>query len=60
MIGLARFIKGSVSVKELMELPNGFSHTVFKQYFESTKTKEGQEALGAAEMEDEIEDIIGG
>lgn len=43
-----------------MDLPNSFSHALFKQYTEITKSKEGQEALQGENMTDEIEEMMGG
>ena len=58
MIGLSKFIKGCVSIKELMDLPNAFTHALFKQYTDTMKDEEKRQAAEGENMADELEDAL--
>lgn len=44
---------------ELENMPNHYSHTIYKHYIEMLKDAEQQKAHAAEEMKDEIEDAAG-
>lgn len=43
-----------------MNLPNIFVHTIYKEYAEMIKDKEKSENHAAEQVEDEIEEAMGG
>lgn len=46
-------------MRELEDLPNHYSHTIYKQYIEMIKDMEKQKAHEAEQVQDEIEDAMG-
>ena len=60
MINLAKFLKGCTTIGELMDMPNRFIHTVYKQYVETLKDPEKSENNAAEQVKDEIEEAITG
>lgn len=43
---------------ELENMPNSYSHTIYKQYVDMLKDKEAKEANEASQVMDEIEDNL--
>lgn len=60
MISLTKFLKGCTTIGELMNMPNRYLHTIYKEYVEMLKDEEKQKQNEAEQVEDEIEDAIGG
>lgn len=46
-------------MRELEDLPNHYSHTIYRQYIDVMKDMEKQKALEAEQVQDEIEDAMG-
>jgi len=44
----------------LENLPNNYIHVIYKEYVETLKSKEKQEAMQGAEMEDQLEEMMTG
>lgn len=60
-MNLAKFLKGSTTIGELMNMPNIYLHTIYKEYVDSITSKEGRKQIEVEQVEDEIEEaIIGG
>ena len=55
-MNLTKFLKGCTTMGELENMPNSYSHTIFKQYTEMLKSKEAQEAVQGEEIVEDIED----
>ena len=60
MISLTKFLKGCTTIGELMNMPNRYLHTIYKEYVEMLKGEEKRKQNEAEQVEDEIEDAIGG
>lgn len=60
MISLTKFLKGCTTIGELMNMPNRYLHTIYKEYVEMLKDEEKRKQNEAEQVEDEIEDAIGG
>ena len=60
MMNLTKFLKGCTSIGELMNLPNIFVHTIYKEYAEMLKDQEKSKNHAAEQVEDEIEEAMGG
>ena len=60
MISLTKFLKGCTTIGELMNMPNRYLHTIYKEYVEMVKDEEKRKQNEAEQVEDEIEDAIGG
>lgn len=60
MISLSKFLKGCTTIGELMNMPNRYLHTIYKEYAEMLKDEEKRKQNEAEQVEDEIEDAIGG
>lgn len=43
---------------ELENMPNHYSHTIYKQYIEMLKDAEKQQEQQAEDMQDELEDAV--
>ena len=59
-MNLTKFLKGCTTMNELMNLPNAFIHTIYKQYVDTLKDKEKSEEHAAEQAQDEIEEAITG
>ena len=60
MISLTKFLKGCTTIGELMNMPNRYLRTIYKEYVEMLKDEEKRKQNEAEQVEDEIEDAIGG
>lgn len=49
-------VKGIITIGELENLPNRYINVIYKEYFETMKNKDKQEALAGAEMEEQLEE----
>lgn len=55
MIALARFLKGSTSVGELMNMPNRFLQVLYKEYLNFMNDPERQKAAAAEEVTEALQ-----
>ncbi len=55
MIALARFLKGTTSVGELMNMPNRFLQYLYKEYINFLNTPKLQEAAAAEEVTEALQ-----
>ena len=60
MMNLAKFLKGTTTIGELENHSNRFIHTIYKEYVETLKSKEKSDAHAAEEVEDQMEEVMGG
>ena len=49
-------MKGIITIGELENLPNRYINVIYKEYFETMRNKDKQEALAGAEMEEQLEE----
>lgn len=49
-----------MSISELENLPNRYINVIFKEYVETLKNKDKQEALAGEEMVEQLEETMGG
>lgn len=59
-MNITRMMKGTITFTELENMPNWKSHTLYKQYIEWSQSEEAQQAAGAEELKDTIEDAATG
>lgn len=59
-MNIAKFLKGCTTITELMNMPNRYLHTLYKQYVEMIMDKDKSEQHGVEQMQDELEDAMGG
>lgn len=57
-MNIAKFLKGIVSIGELEDLPNHYSHTFYKEYFDTMTDPEKQKAYSAESMAEGISEIM--
>ena len=53
-------LKGRISIGELENLPNRYIQVIYKEYVETIKSKENQDAVAGEEMEEQIEETFTG
>lgn len=51
-------MKGCTTIRELMDMPNAFTHTLFREYTLTMKDESKREAAEGEVMADELEDAI--
>lgn len=59
-MNLAKYLKGTTSIGELMNMPNRYIQVIYKQYVTMLNDKEKSEANQAEQMGDEIEEAMMG
>lgn len=59
-MNLAKFLKGTTTINELQNQPNRFIQVVYKEYVETLKDKSKSEAQAAEEVEEQMEEMMGG
>lgn len=59
-MNLSKFLKGCTTITEMENLPNRYIHVIYKQYVDSLKSKEAQAAIASQQIEEEMEEVIGG
>jgi hypothetical protein len=60
-MNLSRFLKGTITIGELENMPNRYIHTFYKQYTDMLKDEEAQKAKAAEDMVEEMADAgLGG
>ena len=55
MIALAKYLKGSVTIGELMNMPNRFIQCVYKEYTKFLNDPKLQEAAAVEEVNDALQ-----
>lgn len=55
---MAKYLKGCTSIQELQDMPNSYSHTIYKQYVDMLKNEEQSQAHASEQMMEELEDQI--
>jgi hypothetical protein len=55
---LAKFLKGSITIGELENMPNRFVHSLYKLYIETQKDEDKRKAVESEQMMDEMEDMM--
>ena len=53
-------LKGRISIGELENLPNRYIQVIYKEYVETIKSRDRQDAVAGEEMEEQIEDAFMG
>lgn len=59
-MNLAKFLKGTTTINELQNQPNRFIQVVYKEYVETLKDKSKSEVQAAEEVEEQMEEMMGG
>lgn len=59
-MNIAKFLKGTTTFGELENMPNRYIQVFYKEYINMLKDAEKREAHEAEQIQDEIEDEIGG
>ena len=59
-MNIAKFLKGTTTIGELENMPNRYIQVFYKEYVNMLKKKKKREAHEAEQIQDEIEDEIGG
>lgn len=57
-MNIAKFLKGIISIGELEDLPNHYSHTFYKEYFDTMTDPEKQKAYSAESMAEGLSEIM--
>ena len=53
-------MKGCTSIRELEELPNSYTHTMYKNYVDMVTSQENADAQAEEEVMEEITESMGG
>lgn len=59
-MNLAKFLKGSTTIGELQNLPCSFIQTIYKEFVDSSKDPDKQQAMAGDQMQDMLEEAMGG
>lgn len=59
-MNLAKFLKGSTTMTELMNMPNRYLHIIYKEYVNMIMDKEKSEAHQSEQMMEEMESAMMG
>jgi hypothetical protein len=51
-------MKGCTTISELENLPNHYSHTIYKEFIDTQMDKDKQEAVQSEQMMDELSDAM--
>ena len=60
MINLVKYMKGCTSIRELEELPNSYTHTIYKNYVDMVTSRKDADAQAEEEVMEEITESMGG
>ena len=60
LINLSHVLKGRISIGELENLPNRYIQVVYKEYVETIRNKDKQDAVAGEEMEEQLEEAFTG
>ena len=58
MINLAKFYKGTTSIKELDEMPVRMVHVMYKEYIKTMLDEEARKAHGEGQAAEELQDQL--
>ena len=53
-------MKGCTSIRELEELPNSYTHTIYKNYVDMVTSQKDADAQAEEEVMEEITESMGG
>lgn len=59
-MNLAKFLKGTTTMVELENMPNRYIQVIYKEYVDSLKSKVKSEAMATENMQEEMEEVLGG
>ena len=59
-MNLSKFLKGSNTIGELQNLPCSFLQTIYKEFVDSAKDPNAQKAMAGEQMQDMLEEAMGG
>lgn len=60
MMNLAKFLKGSTTIGELMNMPSKYIQVIYKQYVDTINDKEKSENHANEQATEEIIEAMGG
>ena len=60
MTNLVKYMKGCTSIRELEELPNSYTHTIYKNYVDMVTSQKDADAQAEEEVMEEITESMGG
>ena len=60
MTNLVKYMKGCTSIRELEELPNSYTHTIYKNYVDMVTSQKDADAQAEEEIMEEITESMGG
>lgn len=58
MMNIARFLKGTITFRELENLPNRYIHTFYHEYVDMLKDEAKKKNKESEDVSDEIEDKL--
>lgn len=59
-MNLAKFLKGTTTMGELENFPNRYIQVIYKEYVDTIKDREKSENKSAEEVEEQMEELMGG
>lgn len=57
-MNLAKYLKGSTTIRELEEMPNSYIHTIYKQYVNMLQDEKAREAQASEEAMEEMTEAM--
>lgn len=57
-MNLAKYLKGSTTIRELEEMPNSYIHTIYKQYVNMLQDEKAREAHASEEAMEEMTEAM--
>lgn len=59
-MNLSKFLKGTITMRELENMPNRYIQVIYKEYDTSMRDPKRKELMEGEVVKDEIEDAMGG
>lgn len=59
-MNLAKFLKGTTTMGELENFPNRYIQVIYKEYVDTIKDREKSENKSTEEVEEQMEELMGG
>ena len=59
-MNLTKYLKGTITITELENMPNRFIHTIYKEYSEMIRDSQQQENMQAEQEAELLEEAMGG
>lgn len=59
-MNIARFLKGTTTIGELMNMPNRYLHVLYKQFLDTAMNEDKSKEFGQEQAAEEIVDAMGG